>query len=63
MDLKIRIAKTTFKNPVWVASGTFGNGEEYQDFVDLGKVGAVIAKTVTLDAREGNPPPRIVQIQ
>ncbi|MFH1553228.1 MAG: dihydroorotate dehydrogenase [Candidatus Omnitrophota bacterium] len=61
MDLKVKIGKTIFKNPVWVASGTFGNGEEYQDFVDLGKVGAVIAKTVTLNAREGNPPPRIVE--
>jgi len=61
MDLKIKIGKVTFKNPVWVASGTFGYGEEFQDFVDLEKIGAIITKTVTPKAREGNPPPRIVE--
>jgi len=61
MDLKVTIGGTTFRNPVWTASGTFGNGEEFLDFVDLKKVGAVITKTVTLKAREGNPPPRIVE--
>jgi dihydroorotate dehydrogenase (NAD+) catalytic subunit len=61
MDLKTKIGKVIFKNPVWVASGTFGSGEEFQDFVDLEKIGAIITKTVTLEAREGNPPPRIVE--
>ncbi|MEA3489596.1 MAG: dihydroorotate dehydrogenase [Candidatus Omnitrophota bacterium] len=61
MDLKIKIGKITFKNPVWVASGTFGYGKEFEDFLDLGSVGAVITKTLTLNAREGNPPPRIVE--
>ncbi|RKY42147.1 MAG: dihydroorotate dehydrogenase [Candidatus Makaraimicrobium thalassicum] len=61
MGLRIKIGKVTFPNPVWVASGTFGSGEEFQDFLDLGTIGAVITKTVTLKAREGNPPPRIVE--
>ncbi|NQT32455.1 MAG: dihydroorotate dehydrogenase [Candidatus Omnitrophica bacterium] len=61
MDLIIKIKNITFKNPIWVASGTFGCGEEFQDFVDLEKVGAIVTKTVTARAREGNPPPRIVE--
>lgn len=60
-NLQIKIGEQIFKNPVWVASGTFGNGEEFRDFIDLEKVGAIITKTVTLSAREGNPPPRIVE--
>ncbi|MDP8258390.1 MAG: dihydroorotate dehydrogenase [Candidatus Aadella gelida] len=59
--MEIKIGEAVFKNPIWVASGTFGNGEEFRDFVDLEKVGAIITKTVTLNAREGNPPPRIVE--
>jgi dihydroorotate dehydrogenase (NAD+) catalytic subunit len=61
MDLSVKIGKTIFKNPVWVASGTFGYGREFEDFMDLNEVGAVITKTVTLEAREGNPPPRLVE--
>lgn len=61
MNLEIKIANVTFKNPIWVASGTFGYGEEFTDFVDLNEVGAIITKTVTLNAKEGNPPPRIVE--
>ncbi len=61
MDLKVRIGKLEFKNPIWVASGTFGYAQEFQDFVDFGKVGAIATKTLTLTKREGNPPPRIVE--
>ncbi|MDP8299072.1 MAG: dihydroorotate dehydrogenase [Candidatus Tantalella remota] len=61
MDLKIKIGRTTYDNPVWVASGTFGSGKEFEDFLELKKVGAIVAKTVTLNAREGNPPPRTVE--
>ncbi|MGB3112600.1 MAG: dihydroorotate dehydrogenase [Candidatus Omnitrophota bacterium] len=61
LDLKIQIGKVTFKNPVWVASGTFGYGEDYADFLDLSEVGAIVTKTVTLQPRDGNPPPRIVE--
>jgi len=49
------------KNPVMVASGTFGSGEEYKGLVDLDKLGAIVTKSVTLKAREGNPPPRMVE--
>lgn len=61
MELGIKIAGVEFTNPIWVASGTFGSGKEFEDFLDLSKVGAILTKTVTLDAREGNKPPRIVE--
>ena len=61
MDLTIKIGKTVFKNPIWVASGTFGNGEEFQDFFDISQLGAIVAKTITLEERKGNPPPRVVE--
>jgi dihydroorotate dehydrogenase (NAD+) catalytic subunit len=51
----------TLANPVLVASGTFGYGEEYADFVDLTRLGAVVVKGISLEARAGNPPPRIVE--
>ena len=57
-DLSVKIGKVKFKNPVLVASGTFGYGEEYSEFFDLNKLGGVITKSITLDPREGNPPPR-----
>ncbi|MFC1511154.1 dihydroorotate dehydrogenase [Candidatus Margulisiibacteriota bacterium] len=59
--LETEIAGIKMKNPVMVASGTFGYGEEASKFVDLNKLGAIVTKTVTLEAREGNPPPRIVE--
>jgi dihydroorotate dehydrogenase (NAD+) catalytic subunit len=55
------IAGIKMKNPVMVASGTFGYGEEAANFVDLEKLGAIITKTVTLKPRAGNPPPRIAE--
>ena len=61
MDLQIKIGNVAFKNPIWVASGTFGYGEEFLDFLDLDTIGAIVTKTVTLKAREGNTPPRIVE--
>ena len=61
MKLDIKIGKTLFQNPVWVASGTFGNGKEFEEFVDLDKMGAILPKTVTLNAREGNPTPRVCE--
>jgi dihydroorotate dehydrogenase (NAD+) catalytic subunit len=57
-DLSVKIGKVKFKNPVLVASGTFGYGEEYSQFFDLNKLGGVITKSITLNPREGNPPPR-----
>ncbi|MFH1395502.1 MAG: dihydroorotate dehydrogenase [Candidatus Omnitrophota bacterium] len=61
MDIKIKIGNEEFKNPIWTASGTFGYGKEFEDFFDIEKIGAIITKTVTVNAREGNAPPRVVE--
>ncbi|MBI3378017.1 MAG: dihydroorotate dehydrogenase [Nitrospirae bacterium] len=61
MNLTVNIGKLKLKNPVMTASGTFGYGEEYSEFVDLNKLGAVVVKGLSLLPREGNPPPRIVE--
>jgi dihydroorotate dehydrogenase (NAD+) catalytic subunit len=58
-DLSIDFAGIKLKNPVLTASGTFGYGEEYADFVDLNKLGGVIVKGISLRPITGNPPPRI----
>jgi dihydroorotate dehydrogenase (NAD+) catalytic subunit len=57
-DISTKIGKLKLQSPVMGASGTFGGGSEYADFLSLGRLGAIIAKTVTLEPREGNPPPR-----
>ena len=59
MSLEVELFGVKFKNPVWTASGTFGFGIEYKDFVDLNKVGAVCVKGLSINPREGNEPPRI----
>jgi len=59
MDLSVRIGKIQMKNPVMTASGTFGYGGEYSEFVDLGRLGAIVVKGLSLQPREGNPSPRI----
>ncbi len=59
--LKIQIAGVELKNPVMTASGTFGSGKEYSEFVDLNKLGAVIVKGVSSTAWKGNPSPRIAE--
>jgi len=56
--ISINIGKLKLKNPVMVASGTFGYAEEFQDFLDLKKLGAIVTKTITLKPRQGNPAPR-----
>ena len=61
VDLSVNIGKLKLKNPVLTASGTFGYGEEYSDFVDLNRVGGFIVKGTTLNHREGNPYPRMVE--
>ena len=58
MNLEVRIGKLTLKNPVMVASGTFGYTEEFKGFIDLKKLGAIVTKTITLEPRQGNRPPR-----
>jgi dihydroorotate dehydrogenase (NAD+) catalytic subunit len=60
-ELETEIAGIKMKNPVMVASGTFGYGEEASKFVDLDKLGAIVTKTITLKPREGNPPPRVAE--
>jgi len=57
-DLSVKIGRLKLKNPVMVASGTFGYAEEFKDFIDFKKLGAIITKTITLKPRQGNPPPR-----
>jgi dihydroorotate dehydrogenase (NAD+) catalytic subunit len=61
VDLTVNIGKLTLKNPVMPASGTFGYGEEYAEFVDLNMLGAVIVKGLSLFPKEGNPPPRVAE--
>jgi len=61
MDLSVNIGKLKLKNPVMTASGTFGYGEEYSEFVDLNKLGAIVAKGISLKPMEGNPSPRICE--
>lgn len=60
-DLKTKIGELTMKNPVMTASGTFGYGVEFADFVNLEEIGGVIVKGTTLHAREGNDYPRMVE--
>jgi dihydroorotate dehydrogenase (NAD+) catalytic subunit len=57
-NLSVTIGKLKLKNPVMVASGTFGYAEEFADFIDLKKLGAIVTKTITLKPRRGNPSPR-----
>ena len=61
MNTKVNIAGVEFKNPVMVASGTFGSGAEYEEFVDLNRLGAVVTKGVANVPWEGNPTPRIAE--
>jgi len=61
INMKVNIAGITFKNPVTTASGTFGSGMEYRDFVDLSRLGAVTTKGVSLDPWPGNPTPRVAE--
>lgn len=62
MNTSVEIAGVRFKNPVMTASGTFGSGMEYSDFVDLNKLGAVVTKGVANIPWEGNPVPRVAEV-
>ena len=61
LNMKVNIAGVEFKNPVTVASGTFGSGEEYGEFVDLNNLGAVTTKGVASTPWEGNDTPRVAE--
>lgn len=62
MNTSVKIAGVTFKNPVMTASGTFGSGMEYEDFVDLNRLGAVVTKGVANVPWPGNPTPRVTEV-
>ena len=62
-DISVNIAGVTLKNPVMTASGTFGSGMEYSEFVDLSRLGAVVTKGVANVPWPGNPTPRVAEIR
>ena len=59
--LSVQIASLKLKNPVMTASGTFGYGEEYAEYIDLNRLGAIVAKGLSITPRAGNPTPRVVE--
>ena len=59
--LNVNINDIIFKNPVMTASGTFGYGTEYADFIPLGGIGGIVVKGTTLHARQGNDYPRMTE--
>ena len=59
--LRTAVGGLTLANPIMPASGTFGSGKEYGDFYDIGRLGAVVTKSVTLGPTRGNPPPRVAE--
>lgn len=62
LDTEVKIGGLTLRNPVMTASGTFGYGTEFKDFVDFGRMGGIIVKGTTLRSREGNPYPRLAEV-
>lgn len=60
-NLNVNIGEMKMKNPVMTASGTFGYGEEFSDFIDIARIGGIIVKGTTLHKREGNPYPRMAE--
>ncbi len=61
VNLGFSIGDLHFKNPVLTASGTFGYGSEFDDFLDVSRLGGIILKGTTLEPREGNPYPRMAE--
>jgi dihydroorotate dehydrogenase (NAD+) catalytic subunit len=62
-DLSVTIGKIKLRNLVIVSSGTFGFGEEFEDFFDLDQLGAIISKGISLKPMKGNSPPRIFETE
>jgi len=60
-DLKVKLKKLELKNPVMTASGTYGYGLEYTDFIDISRIGGIVVKGTTLRERQGNPYPRMAE--
>lgn len=63
VDLRFRCGPVEFQNPVFTASGTWGYGIEYLDFVDAARLGGIVTKTITVDPRPGNPQPRVRELR
>jgi dihydroorotate dehydrogenase (NAD+) catalytic subunit len=61
VDLTVELGRLRLKNPITVASGTFGYGEEFSEIIDLNQLGGIFVKGLTLKPRKGNPPQRIVE--
>lgn len=61
VDLKVKIGSLELRNPIMLASGTAGYGNEISTFTDLNKIGAIVTKSISLKPRKGNPPQRIVE--
>ncbi len=61
VDLSVDLGGLELQNPVLTASGTFGYGKEFEELVDLDRLGAIVAKGISVHPRPGNPPPRIVE--
>ena len=59
--MNVNLGELSLKNPVMTASGTFGYAQEFEDFMDLNRLGAIIVKGLSLEPAQGNPPPRIVE--
>jgi dihydroorotate dehydrogenase (NAD+) catalytic subunit len=62
MNMKVNLAGVTLKNPVMTASGTFGSGQEFSEYMDPGRLGAVVTKGVANRPWEGNPTPRVAEV-
>ncbi len=62
-DMRVNLAGVELKNPVMTASGTFGSGLEYSEFIDISRLGAVVTKGVAPDPWSGNPTPRVAEVQ
>jgi len=61
VDLSVQVGSLKFRNPILLASGTVGYGNEISDFIDLNKIGGIVTKSLSLKPRKGNPPQRIVE--
>ncbi|HUU11640.1 MAG TPA: dihydroorotate dehydrogenase [Phycisphaerae bacterium] len=63
VDLRVTVGRIAMKNPIATASGCSGYGEELAQFYDLSVLGAIVTKSITLEPREGHPPPRLVEVR
>ena len=61
INLSVNIGRMELQNPVMLASGTVGYGNEISEFIDLSKIGAIVTKSISLEPRKGNPPQRVVE--